>query len=205
MGTQDGWSDMGVGQNRRILVVDNETRMRLATALFLQREGYQASTAKSGAEALRMMKSEGVPDLILLDITMPVMDGFALAYEIRKYSKVPIIVVSSNTDPDAKVAALIEFAEDYLSKPCHLEELSVRIWRILTHYPPQGMHDHQTETGNDVGCNRRRNRRGGLQTAAPTGHRSRAAGLPCTPAQARTRPHTHGVRTDLNSPRYQGR
>ena len=179
MGNQDDWDEIGVGQGRRVFIVDNTSDVRQKLSLSLQREGYRVSSAKSGLEALRMMKVEGFPDLIILDILLPEMDGFALAYEIRKRSNVPIIVASSISDIDIKVAALLEFAEDYVTKPFHPDELTVRIWRILTHYPSSRMRKLEAQTRNAMGCRMRREPGASPKPMTTPTHRSRSISRPC--------------------------
>lgn len=120
-----------VPEKTRILVVDDAADTRLLLNLRLQREGYEVFTASSGAEALDLIQKEGLPHLVLLDIMMPGMDGFAVATELRRMGDISIIFLSALSDTDTKVEGLNRFAEDYVTKPFDFTELSARIRRVL--------------------------------------------------------------------------
>lgn len=120
-----------VPEKTRILVVDDAADTRLLLNLRLQREGYEVFTASSGSEALEMIQKEGLPHLVLLDIMMPGMDGFAVASELRRMGDISIIFLSALSDTDTKVEGLNRFAEDYVTKPFDFSELSARIRRVL--------------------------------------------------------------------------
>lgn len=120
-----------VAQKTRILVVDDAADTRLLLNLRLQREGYEVFTASSGTEALELIQKEGLPHLVLLDIMMPGMDGFAVASELRRMGDISIIFLSALSDTDTKVEGLNRFAEDYVTKPFDFTELSARIRRVL--------------------------------------------------------------------------
>ena len=120
-----------VAEKTRILVVDDAADTRLLLNLRLQREGYEVFTASSGTEALEMIQKEGLPHLVLLDIMMPGMDGFAVATELRRMGDISIIFLSALSDTDTKVEGLNRFAEDYVTKPFDFTELSARIRRVL--------------------------------------------------------------------------
>lgn len=117
--------------SQRILVVDDAADTRLILNLRLQREGYTVYTAEGGRKALEIIKREGLPNLVLLDIMMPDMDGFAVAAELRRMGDIPIIFLSALSDVDTKVEGLTLYAEDYVTKPFALSELLARIRRIL--------------------------------------------------------------------------
>jgi DNA-binding response OmpR family regulator len=118
-------------ERTRILVVDDAADTRLLLNLRLQREGYDVFTASGGAEALEVIQKEGLPHLVLLDIMMPGMDGFAVAAELRRMGDISIIFLSALSDVDTKVEGLNRFAEDYVTKPFDFSELSARIRRVL--------------------------------------------------------------------------
>jgi len=120
-----------VAEKTRILVVDDAADTRLLLNLRLQREGYEVFTASSGTEALEIIQKEGLPHLVLLDIMMPGMDGFAVASELRRMGDISIIFLSALSDTDTKVEGLNRFAEDYVTKPFDFTELSARIRRVL--------------------------------------------------------------------------
>ena len=87
----------------RILVVDDAADTRLMLSLRLQREGYAILPAGSGQEAIEIVNREGLPDLAVLDIMMPGMDGFGVADELRQMGDVPIIFLSALSDTNTKV------------------------------------------------------------------------------------------------------
>lgn len=116
---------------KRILVVDDDVDTRTMLSLRLQREGYTVFAAASGADALEVLRREGVPNLVLLDIMLPDMDGFAVAEELRSVAAVPIIFLSALSDTDRKVEGISRYAEDYVTKPFAFGELLARVKRVL--------------------------------------------------------------------------
>jgi DNA-binding response OmpR family regulator len=115
---------------RRILVVDDDATLLVVLSEQLRDDGYEVATARDGLEALRRLEG-GWPDLILLDLTMPRIDGLALARRIKAQVDLPIIVLSAIDTADSKARLLDEVAEDYVSKPYHYPELRARIQRVL--------------------------------------------------------------------------
>jgi DNA-binding response OmpR family regulator len=117
-------------RQQRILVVDDDPNLLVVLAEQLRDDGFDVSTARDGQEALRRIEA-GWPDLIVVDLTMPRMDGLALARQIKAQADLPIIVLSAIDTADSKVRLLDEVAEDYVSKPYHYPELRARIQRVL--------------------------------------------------------------------------
>ena len=115
---------------RRILLVDDDPNLLVVLAEQLRDDGFEVSTARDGQEALHRLDA-GWPDLILLDLMMPKVDGLALAREIKAAADLPIIVLSAIDTADSKARLLDEVAEDYVSKPYHYPELRARIERVL--------------------------------------------------------------------------
>ena len=115
---------------RRILLVDDDANLLVVLSEQLRDDGYDVATARDGQEALRRLDG-GWPDLILLDLMMPRIDGLALAREIKAHADLPIIVLSAIDTADSKAHLLDEVAEDYVSKPYHYPELRARIERVL--------------------------------------------------------------------------
>jgi DNA-binding response OmpR family regulator len=118
-------------EHQHILVVDDGVDTRLMLKLGLQRAGYAVSDAGSGKQALQFIRQNGLPQLIVLDILMPDMDGFAFAKEVSCLCDVPIIFLSALSDTNSKVEALTHYAEDYVTKPFNFDELLSRIRRVL--------------------------------------------------------------------------
>ena len=113
-----------------ILAVDDEPRLLRFLALTLQAKGFAALTTIDGQHALELIRSQQ-PDLVLLDLMMPHMDGFALCQAIRQYSAVPIIILTARGQEQEKVRGFELGADDYLTKPFGVEELIARIRAVL--------------------------------------------------------------------------
>ena len=119
---------------QRILLVDDDANLLVVLAEQLRYDGYEVATARDGQEALRRLEA-GWPDLILLDLMMPRIDGLALARAIKTAADLPIIVLSAIDTADSKAHLLDEVAEDYVTKPYHYPELRARIQRVLRRGP----------------------------------------------------------------------
>jgi DNA-binding response OmpR family regulator len=115
---------------QRILLVDDDPTLLVVLAEQLRQDGYDVGTARDGIEAIRRLEA-GWPDLILLDLMMPRVDGLALARQIKADADLPIIVLSAIDTADSKARLLDEVAEDYVTKPYHYPELRARIERVL--------------------------------------------------------------------------
>lgn len=110
----------------RILVIDDEPQILRALRAGLEREGYTVSLAESGEKGLDLAATMP-PDLVILDLSMPGLDGFGVCQELRKWSKAPIIVLSVRDEEDDKIRALDLGADDYLTKPFGVGELMARV------------------------------------------------------------------------------
>ncbi|MGH3941919.1 MAG: response regulator [Pseudonocardiaceae bacterium] len=110
----------------RVLVVDDEPQIVRALRINLAARGYQVLTAANGAGALRAV-AEGHPDVVVLDLGLPDLDGTEVIVGVRGWSSVPIIVLSARTDSADKVAALDAGADDYVTKPFGMDELLARL------------------------------------------------------------------------------
>ncbi len=113
-----------------ILVVDDEQNIVKLARLYLNKGGYHVEAAYDGAEALEKAKSVR-PDLIILDIMMPEMDGLAVCQELRKTSNVPIILLTARDDDIDRVVGLELGADDYVTKPFNPRELVARVKAVL--------------------------------------------------------------------------
>jgi two-component system, OmpR family, KDP operon response regulator KdpE len=114
----------------RILVVDDEPQILRVLRIHLTARQYTVFTAATGAEALRQVETEH-PDLLILDLGLPDLDGVQIIRELRTWSRIPIIVLSGRVDSHDKVAALDAGADDYVTKPFSTEELLARV-RVVT-------------------------------------------------------------------------
>jgi len=119
----------------KILIVDDDSQMVRALRITLTVKGYYVVTAATGPQAIAMA-IEHKPDVYLLDLGMPGMDGIAVIQAVRGWSTAPILVISGRTGSEDKVRALDEGADDYVTKPFSIDELLARI-RSLTRRIPQ--------------------------------------------------------------------
>jgi two-component system response regulator AdeR len=114
----------------RILVVDDEPKVVAIVKSYLTREGFQVSEARDGREALAAFR-ESPPDLIVLDIMLPQINGLAVLHEVRHASKVPVILLTARSEDEDKLAGLELGADDYVTKPFSPRELVARIKAVL--------------------------------------------------------------------------
>jgi two-component system, OmpR family, KDP operon response regulator KdpE len=110
----------------RILVVDDEIQITRVLRAALQSNGYEVVSARNGVEAMTLYL-ENPPDLVITDLSMPEMDGVELTREIRQRASTPIIIVSVRNQESAKIQALDEGADDYITKPFGIQELLARV------------------------------------------------------------------------------
>jgi DNA-binding response OmpR family regulator len=116
---------------KRILIVEDEAHIAEGLKLNLILQGYDAEIAKDGGDALRLWK-ERRPDLIILDIMLPVIDGLSVLQHIRlEDDHIPILILSARSAHNDKIKGLSYGVDDYLTKPFHLDELLLRIERLL--------------------------------------------------------------------------
>ena len=113
-----------------VLVVEDDQNIRELLHLYLQKEGYDVILAADGGEGLAKFR-QASPDLVLLDVMMPVMDGWALCRAIRSESKTPIIMLTAKSETDDKVTGLKSSADDYITKPFEMKEVLARIEAVL--------------------------------------------------------------------------
>jgi DNA-binding response OmpR family regulator len=113
-----------------ILTADDDPQLLRLVARNLQLEGYDVITASDGKQALEQIEMR-VPDLVLLDVMMPKMDGFAVCHRVREFSAVPIIIITARGQDQDKVRGLDLGADDYLTKPFSVDELLARVRAVL--------------------------------------------------------------------------
>ncbi|MEE1245921.1 MAG: response regulator transcription factor [Acutalibacteraceae bacterium] len=114
----------------KILVVDDDTNICELLRLYLEKEGYGVSIANTGMQAVKMF-AEHQPDLMLLDIMLPELDGWQVCREVRKYSNKPIIMLTAKGETFDKVLGLELGADDYITKPFEAKEVLARIKAVL--------------------------------------------------------------------------
>ena len=132
-----------MNQEKVILVVDDEPRYLRLVEVNLVTDGYAVQTATDGKQAVESVAANQ-PDLILLDIMMPVMDGFTACERIREFSSVPIIIVTAKGEERDRVRGLDAGADDYIVKPFSAQELLARVRAVLRRAERHTMDDfHQ--------------------------------------------------------------
>jgi two-component system response regulator ResD len=117
-------------ERRRILIVDDDPYVREVIAQYLQLEGYEVMQAANGLQALTMA-SEHAPDLVVLDLMLPGMDGFEVASRLRAVSAVPILMLTGRADEADKLAGFGVGADDYMTKPFRPRELVMRVQAMM--------------------------------------------------------------------------
>ncbi|MGW0604250.1 response regulator [Streptomyces sp. NPDC002644] len=124
----------------RVLVVDDEPQMARALVINLKARHYAVDVAADGGQALRLAV-ERHPDVVLLDLGLPDMDGVEVLRGLRGWTRVPVIVLSARHSSDEKVAALDAGADDYVTKPFGMDELMARVRAAVRRAEPVGAPD----------------------------------------------------------------
>lgn len=114
----------------KLLIVDDEIHIRDLICKYATHDGYDVITASNGQEAIELENSKH-PDLIIMDIMMPVLDGFSAVKEIRKTSQVPVIMLSARSEEYDKIYGFDLGIDDYVTKPFSVKELMLRIKAVL--------------------------------------------------------------------------
>ena len=115
----------------KILIVDDESRMRTLLRDFLEREGYQTLEAEDGMEAMDLFYADKKIDLIILDVMMPKMDGWQVCKEIREHSKVPIVMLTARAEEWNELKGFQLGVDEYVTKPFSPKVLVARVGAIL--------------------------------------------------------------------------
>ena len=126
----------------KILLVDDDPNIRQLVNLYLVKEGFEVTMAASGDEALKLFKASP-PNLMLLDIMLPGMDGWQVCREVRKISNIPIIMLSAKDETFDKVLGLELGADDYVAKPFDMKELVARIKAVSRRFQPADIQDKE--------------------------------------------------------------
>ena len=125
----------GIVMPKKILIVEDEANIRELLRLYLEREGYTVIEAENGVEGIKQWKSEK-PDMLLLDVMMPVMDGWTVCKEIRAESDVPIIMLTAKGETADRVSGLEMGADDYIVKPLEMPEVIARVRAVFRRMAP---------------------------------------------------------------------
>lgn len=118
---------------QKIMVVDDDPNIRQLISLYLEKEGFEVMAADRGDEALRLFRATP-PNLILLDIMLPGMDGWQVCREVRKISNIPVIMLTAKDETFDKVLGLELGADDYIVKPFDMKELVARIKAVIRRF-----------------------------------------------------------------------
>lgn len=132
-----------------LLIVEDEQSILDILQFNLEREGYQTQTAMDGEEAVAKAK-QLEPDLILLDVMIPVIDGFEVCKMIRTFSQAPIIMLTARTEEVDKILGLELGADDYMTKPFSMRELMARIKANMRRLPSAAPQTANAETGANI-------------------------------------------------------
>ena len=151
----------------KVLLVDDDSQILAFVSRQLKSQGYKVELARNGREALDTA-AEFLPDLIILDLAMPVMDGTETLERLREWSRMPVIVLSARNDESLKVRALDLGADDYLTKPFSVAELLARVRASLRRTQSGGNPPNQNVPslsggGIEIDFNRHQVRRGGAE------------------------------------------
>jgi two-component system KDP operon response regulator KdpE len=125
-------------RNKKILVVDDEERMARFIRLNLEQDGFQVVEAYKGMQAVQVMRDQ-MPDVILLDVMLPDIDGFEVLQLIREVSAVPVIMLTAKGEEDDRVKGLELGADDYVTKPFSPRELVSRVRAVLRRIETTGL------------------------------------------------------------------
>lgn len=117
-------------RQQTVLIADDKAQIREILSLYFKKEGFKVIEAADGAEALVQVQA-GKPDIILLDIMMPVLDGLEVCKQVRKISDVPIIMLTAKDSDDDRILGLEIGADDYISKPFNTREVVARVKAVL--------------------------------------------------------------------------
>ena len=125
---------------RRILVVDDEPQIRTVLRAYLEADGFDVAECGTGTEALRQVKgSRPAPELVLLDVGLPDVDGLEVLRTIRQHSQLPVILVTARAEEVDKLVGLGVGADDYVTKPFSPREVVARVKTVLRRVGPEGL------------------------------------------------------------------
>ncbi len=116
---------------QRILVVDDDPAILRLVKTKLESAGYDVLTADSGVDALAVIGRSGMPHLAIVDINMPLMNGFDFCEAVQQFSDLPVIMLSAQDEEDTIIKSISNYAEDYVTKPFSPRELVARVERVL--------------------------------------------------------------------------
>ena len=126
---------------KKVLIVEDDSNIAELLHLYLEKEGFETQVARDGGKGVELFRSFQ-PDLVLLDIMLPVMDGWSVLRKIREGSKIPVIMLTAKGELEDRVTGLESGADDYIVKPFEMKEVLARIHAVLRR---TGGEEEQTE------------------------------------------------------------
>ncbi|MDH3190180.1 MAG: response regulator, partial [Acidimicrobiia bacterium] len=120
---------------QRILVVDDEPMVREVVSAYLDREGFQVIEARTGSDALEILRT-GKASLVILDVMLPEVDGLSVLSEVRRHSDIPVILLTARAEESDRIVGLELGADDYVVKPFSPRELVARVRTVLKRLQP---------------------------------------------------------------------
>ena len=127
---------------RKLLIVDDEEKIRLIITKYAEFEGYEIKEAENGMDAVKMCRNEDF-DLIILDIMMPELDGFSTCREIRKTKDIPVIMLSARGEANDTIHGFELGIDDYVVKPFSPKELMMRVNAVISRHYQRKSNDHE--------------------------------------------------------------
>ena len=118
---------------RKVLIIEDDGNIAELLHLYLEKEGFETVVASDGSKGVELFRSF-TPDLVLLDIMLPVMDGWSVLRKIREAGKVPVIMLTAKGETTDKVAGLESGADDYITKPFEMKEVLARIHAVMRRF-----------------------------------------------------------------------
>jgi DNA-binding response OmpR family regulator len=119
---------------KHLLIVEDDFVTRTLLREVLEKAGYQVSAVSDAPEALTFLQQKGLPHLVLVDLGLPSMHGFALSERIKHMGDVPIIIITGDDSQEAIVYGIQKYAEDYMTKPFNVNEVVARVQRVLSRF-----------------------------------------------------------------------
>lgn len=121
-----------MAENKRLLIVEDDSVTRELLTQVLEQAGFNITAVRDGAEALAVLQQQGLPHLIVLDLGLPGMHGFVLSERIKRMGDVPIVILTGDSSEEHVIQGIQQYAEDYITKPFNVREVTARIQRILS-------------------------------------------------------------------------
>ena len=122
---------------RKVLIVEDDSNIAELLHLYLEKEGFETAVAPDGGKGVELFRSFQ-PDLVLLDIMLPVLDGWGVLKKIREHDKTPVIMLTAKGETNDKVTGLESGADDYIVKPFEMKEVLARIHAVLRRFGGEG-------------------------------------------------------------------